>query len=193
MTFSFSRCAVSTLLSACLWLPAHIVGAAEQGTTDTTSTGSVDVTLTTGLSARLSGLSDMALGTWSGTGDLSANQNLCVGRTGVGFFANGSYRIRASGDGDASDVHAFTLSNGAQSVYYDVFFNDQTGLVGRTPLTGGVMLSAQQGFGLWEIFNVVFGCTVRNANLSINVPEAQLAAASGGVYSGTLTLVLIPD
>ncbi len=182
--------AMVALSLAALCAPAMAAG---QGTAGTTSTGSVDVTLTTGLSARLSGLTDFALGTWGGTGDLIANQNVCVGRTGAGFFANGSYRVRASGNGDASNIHAFTMSNGVQQIYYDVFFNDQTGLAGRAPLTGGVMLSGQEGLGIWEIFNVLFGCVVRNANLSIEVPEAALSAASGGLYTGTLTLVLIPD
>lgn len=182
--------ALCVLLLSALSAP---VLAAGQGSAGATTSGNVDVTLTTGISARLSGLTDFALGTWTGTGDLTANQDLCVGRTGAGFFANGSYRVRASGSGDASNIHAFTLSNGVQQIYYDVFFNDQTGVAGRTPLTGGVMLSAQQGLGIWEIFNVLFGCVVRNGNLSIGVPEAALSAASGGLYTGTLTLVLIPD
>ena len=183
----------SVFYTACCCLAAPGVLAAGQGALNTTSTGTVDMTLTTGLSARLTGLTDIALGTWSGSGDLSANQNICVGRTGVGFFANGAYRIRASGDGDATDIHAFTLTNGAQQLYYDVFFNDQTGLAGRTPLTGGVMLSAQQGLGLFEILNTLFGCAVRNANVSITVPQSELEAVPGGIYTGTLTLVLIPD
>lgn len=167
--------------------------AATQGSAGTASSGNVDVTLTTGLSARLAGLTDFALGTLDGSADATANQNICVGRTGVGLFANGAYRVRASGDGDPSDVNAFTLSNGVDRIYYNVFFNDQPNLAGRTPLTGGVMLSAQQGLGLFEIFNVLFGCVARNANLSIEVPAVELAAASSGNYAGTLTLVLIPD
>ncbi|MEO1576248.1 MAG: hypothetical protein AAFU65_14980 [Pseudomonadota bacterium] len=180
----------TALLAASFALSA---GAATQGSAGTSSSGNVDVTLTTGLSARLAGLTDFALGTLDGSSDATANQNICVGRSGVGFFANGSYRVRASGDGDASDIHAFTLSNGVDRIYYNVFFNDQPNLTGRTPLTGGVMLSAQQGLGLFEIFNLLFGCVARNANLSIEVPAAELAAASSGAYSGTLTLVLIPD
>lgn len=167
--------------------------AATQGAVNNTSTGSADVTLTTGLSARLSGLVDFTLGTLDLASGASANQDICVGRSGVGLFANGAYRIRASGDGDPADVHAFTLSNGVDQIYYDVFFNDQGGLTGRTQLTGGVTLPAQQGFGLFEVFNLLFGCVARNANVSIDVSPAQLTGASSGNYAGTLTLVLIPD
>ncbi len=179
-------CALTLAMSAA-------AGAATQGAGGTTSTGTLDVTLTTGLAARLTGLVDFALGVWSGSGDLDASQDVCIGRNGVGFFALGAYRIRAYGDGDPMDVSAFTLSNGVDRIYYDVFFNDQTGTGGRAPLTAGVMLGSQQGFGFGEILNWLFGCVVRNANVSISVPESQMSAAVGGTYSGTLTLVLIPD
>ncbi len=167
--------------------------AANQGATGPTSTGAVDITLTTGISSRISGLVDLALGNWTGAGDLSGDQDICIGRTGVGFFGSGSYRIRADGDGDTTDINAFTLTNGVDLIYYDVFFNDQTGLAGRQALTGGQMLSGQGGSGFSEIFNWLFGCVVRNANVSVVVPQANLQGAAGGAYTGTLTLVLIPD
>lgn len=190
--FSLRHAVASLALIACAAATPGAL-AAGQGSSGLTSTGQVDMTLTTGLAARIAGLSDFALGTLSSASNATADQDICIGRTGVGFFASGSYRLRASGNGDATNIHAFTLSNGADQLYYDVFFNDQTGLAGRTPLTGGVMLSGQQGLGLFELFNVLFGCAVRNANVSIEVPAAELAAASSGNYTGTLTLVLIPD
>ncbi len=173
-----------------LGLPA---GAANQGATGPTSTGAVDITLTTGISSRITGLVDLALGNWTGSGDLAGDQDICIGRTGVGFFGSGSYRIRADGDGDSTDINAFTLTNGVDRIYYDVYFNDQTGLAGRQPLTGGQMLNGQNASGLSEIFNWLFGCAIRNANLSVVVPEVRLQGAAGGAYTGTLTLVLIPD
>jgi hypothetical protein len=192
MTSIFRRVAASLLSLACLHVT-HVAMAAGQGSSGLTSTGQVDMTLTTGLSARIAGLSDFALGTVATGSNAAANQDICIGRSGVGLFSAGSYRLRASGDGTATDAHAFVLRNGADEITYDVFFNDQPGLAGRVPLTGGVMLSGQQGLGLFELFNLIFGCTVRNANVSIEVPAAQLAAASSGTYTGTLTLVLIPD
>ncbi len=185
----YSRCA-ALALGVLAALPAM---GATQGNAGTSSSGNVDVTLTTGLSARLSGLGDFDLGLLDGSADATAQQNICVGRSGVGFFANGSYRVRASGNGDPFDAHAFTLSNGAERIYYNVFFNDQAGTAGASQLTGGVMLSNQQSLGLFGIFNLLFGCVARNANLSIVVPAAEVAAAPGGTYTGTLTVVLIPD
>lgn len=166
--------------------------AAVQGDPGLTSTGNVDINLVTGLNVRISGLADMALGVWSGSGDVSGNDNLCIGRTGVGFFGSGPYRILASGDGEPGNPAAFTLTNGAARISYNAFFNDQTGLTGRAQLTPGVALTNQSGFGFWQILNFLFGCSVENANISVVVPETQLSGAAG-VYTGSLTLILIPE
>lgn len=177
----------------CVLLFAAPIGhAAVQGNSGTTSLGNVDVSLITGLNVRISGLTDMPLGTWSGTGDATSNDNLCIGRTGVAFFGTGVYRILASGDGEPGNPSAFTLSNGARRLSYNAFFNDTTGTAGRQPLIPGVALTGQSGFGLWQIFNYLFGCSQLNANISITVPESELQGAAG-VYTGTLTLILTPE
>lgn len=173
----------------CLVSPSQ---AAVQGDSGTTSSGNVDISLISGLNVRISGLRDMPLGTWSGAGDVTSNDNLCIGRTGVGFFGSGPYRILASGDGEPGNPAAFTLSNGARRLSYRAFFNDVAGTAGRRLLTPGVSLTSQSGFGFWQILNYLFGCSVLNANISIVVPQAELRGAAG-VYTGTLTLILTPE
>jgi hypothetical protein len=174
-------------------LYASVGHAALQGTAGPTTTGSVDVTYVQGLNVRINGLADMPLGIWGGSGALNANDNICIGRTGVPLFSNaGSYRILASGDGEPGDPAAFSLSNGAREMRYRTFFNDQTGTVGRQELTAGVALNNQNSFGLFYFFNMIFNCGAENANISIEVPESQLSGA-GGVYTGTLSLMLIPE
>ena len=152
------------------------------------STGSVDVDLVIGFRARISGLADMPLGDWSGTGPMTANDNICVG---VNYFGGG-YRIRASGDGEPGDPSAFTLSNGATQISYNAFFNDAPGTAGRVPLTGGVTLTGQNAANLPRVFNFFFGCVANNANISIEVPESELSGGFG-TYNGTLTLTLLPE
>ena len=166
--------------------------AAVQGTAGPQSTGSIDINLITGLGVRIAGFADMPLGQWSGSGDLTANDNLCVGRTGVRLFGTGLYRIRASGDGEPGNPAAFTLTDGLRFIYYDAFFNDSAGTAGRQQLTPGVQLTGQTGFGFWQVLNYLNGCVVNNANISIVVPEDELRG-KGGFYSGTLTLTLIPE
>lgn len=182
------------VLAVVCWLlllvsPSH---AAVQGNPGVTSSGNIDISLITGLNVRISGFSDMPLGTWSGAGDVISNDNLCIGRTGVGLFGAGPYRILASGDGEPGNPAAFTLSNGARRLSYNAFFNDATGIAGRQLLAPGVALTSQTGFGFWQILNYLFGCSVENANISIVIPEAQLRGAAG-LYTGTLTLILTPE
>lgn len=176
----------------CLLTLAGTGYAAVQGDAGTTSSGNVDISLVTGLNVRIAGLTDMPLGTWSGTGDVGSNDNICIGRTGVGFFGSGPYRILASGDGEPGNPAAFTLSNGSRRMSYNAFFNDVAGTGGRQPLVPGVALTGQNSFGFWQILNYLFGCSVFNANVSIEVPESELQSAAG-VYTGTLTLILTPE
>lgn len=169
--------------------------AAVQGNSGTTSQGSVDISLISLISVRISGLDDLSLGTWSGTGDATGSDNICIGTNGIrgGFpFGFGIYRILASGDGEPGNPAAFTLSNGAGRLSYNAFFNDATGLAGRQPLTPGVALTDQRGSAFSLVINRFNGCVFNNANVSIAVPEAQLSGAAG-VYTGTLTLVLSPE
>ena len=183
---------VTGVLLTTLALPGAVAHAAVQGTADNVaSSGSLDINATLGILTRISGLRDLPLGTWSGSGPLTGNENICIGRTGTSFFT-GAYRIRASGDGEPGDPSAFTLSNGAQTLKYNAFFNDAANAgAGRAPLTGGVTLRNQSSFGLFLSLNVS-RCAVNNANISVEVPESELQGANGA-YEGTLTLLLTPE
>lgn len=166
--------------------------AADQGPIgNTESQGSLEVNLILGLLTRITGFNDLDLGVWSGSGSLTGNDNLCIGQSGAGFF-NGPYRIRASGDGEPGDPGAFTLSNGAQTLKYNAWFNDAPNAgAGRAPLTGGVTLTGLNSFGIFQRFNGT-GCNFLNANISVEVPESELQGGTGS-YTGTLTLVLLPE
>lgn len=180
-----------SLLVASLFGP--YLSAATQGNIAPNSNGAADITFVQGLNARITGFSDFILGTWNGASAMEANDNICVGKSGTGFFGAGTYRILAQGDGDSGDPSAFTLANGAgHRIYYDAYFNDQGGLTGRTQLTPGLQLTGQSGSGFGFIFNLIFGCVFQNANLSIVVPPANLGGGFG-TYQGTLRITLIPE
>lgn len=184
-----------TWLFLCLCYLTGLAGpafAATQGSSGPTTTGTTEIIYVQGLNARISGFQDMSLGTWSGSGPLTANENLCIGRSGVGFFGSAGYRVRAQGDGEPGDPSAFTLSNGTDLIHYNAYFNDQTGLTNRQQLTAGLTLGGQTGSGLAFVFNLIFGCVINNANLSIEVTETELQQHIGN-FSGTLSLTLIPQ
>lgn len=176
------------VVSICLITTALILSncsfAASQGDLSATSKGTSEISVTLGLLARISGLSDFTFGNWNG-GNLNADDNLCVG-----LFGASSYRIRAVGDGDGSDINGFALSNGSDFIPYRVFYNDQTGLPGRTELAAATSISGQTASAaFWNLF----GCLFNNANLSILLEEPDLIAAGAGSYTGKLTLVVIPE
>ncbi len=155
-------------------------------------TASVNIKLTyaQNVMVRLSGLSDFALGTWTGAGPLEANSNVCVGRTGAAD--SGNYQILATGDGAPGDPQAFTLSNGSGYLTYTTYFNDKRGVNGRATLTPGTPLPGQSGTAN-QLTQNLEGCVRTNANVSIEVPEAQLSSVGPGNYTGTLTLTVSPE
>ncbi len=157
---------------------------AVQGQLGSNSSASLDITLTLGLLTRVTGLSDFSFGSWSG-GDLSANDNLCIG-----VYGTSQYRVSATGDGDGIDINAFALTNGTEFLPYRVFFNDQTGTAGQLELSSSTALLGQNAPG--SFFNL-FGCFIENANIDLLIENNALAAAGGGSYSGTLTLTMIPE
>lgn len=192
-TFTISQrttCCVCVLLL--LLICALNSNAATQGTAGPTSTGTASVLVVNNDLAWIKGLDDINLGAWSGTGDMSGNDDICVLTNYFPFQLN-NYIIRTSGDGDGADPSAFTLSNGAQDIYYRVFFTD----VNATPveLLPGQLMGGQQffaGFGFFASLPAASGCPVPNANVEIRIEEAELATG-GGTHSGILVLELIPE
>ena len=178
-----------TGIIVCLFLSFTSLEAATQGTEGNTSTGTIETVVVIGRFIRIGGLRDFNFGTWNaGDGTLSDNDNVCIGKN--DFF--GPYAIRAAGNGDLFDPAAFTLSNGVDQVYYNVYWNDSVGTAGNQQLTAGLILHGQTGSFLSFLFNL-FGFCFSNANVEIEIPDTELSAASGGAYSGTLTLLVIPD
>ncbi len=163
--------------------------AATQGSQGVTSTGTIENTVVVGRQIWIRSLRDFNFGNWNlGDGTLSDNDNVCIGKN--DFF--GPYAIRAAGNGDGFDPAAFTLSNGVDQIYYNVYWNDANGTGGNQQLTPGLILHGQTGSAFVFFLNVI-GLCITNANVEIEIPDTELSSAAGGVYSGTLTLLVIPD
>lgn len=166
--------------------------AASQGSTGSTSTGTVEINIVKNRTILITGLRDFNFGQWNtGDGTLIDNDNVCVGKTNFG-----TYGIRAAGDGDGLDPAAFTLSNGIDQINYNVYWNDAATASGANianQLTPGLIQHGQvEGF-FHTIFFFLFGACGENANIEIEIPDTELQSGTGGIYSGTLTLLVIPD
>ena len=173
----------------CLSLPCTSLNAATQGAEGNSSTGTIETIVVIGRFIRIAGLRDFNFGLWNaGDGTLSDNDNVCIGKNDFG----GPYAIRAAGNGDGGDPAAFTLNNGVDQIYYNVYWNDATGTTGNQQLTAGLILHGQTGSFFSFLFNL-FGFCFSNANVQVEIPDTELSGASGGAYSGTLTLLVIPD
>lgn len=156
--------------------------AATDGTLGTTSTGTANISVTIPKLIRARGFADFALGTYTGIGDLNGNDDLNIS-TNYGTAAR-TYRVTGTGSGAAS---AFTVTDGTNTIAYNAFYNDVTGTAGRVAMTSGTAVTAQTGAVK------PLSTTTLNANLSIQVLEANLQAADAATYNGVITLVFTPE
>lgn len=169
------------LIAACALLIPTLARAAD-GTLGTTSTGTSTVSVTVPNLVLITDVGNLALGTWSGSGDEEGDDDVCIYTN----KAAATYFVTASGSGAAS---AFTLASGGNTLAYEVYFNDQSGTTGETQLTTTVKSGAQTGADTTDQDCNGGGL---NANFHVVIPEANLLAAPSGAYSGTLTLLIEP-
>lgn len=127
---------------------------------------------------QVSGLSDVAFGTIGSFGtDLVRSQSICA----FSGLLGGRYSVTASGSGAGG---AFTLSNGAATLPYDVQWNTSAGQNAGTALTANVPLAGQ---------TMLLSCPVlqaTNTSLIVILRAAHLRVATAGDYSGTLTVII---
>ena len=163
------------------------------------STGTVDITVSTRGLIRIFGLQTVSFGGWNiGDGSLSENQDVCIGKS----QRRQPYAIQASGDGNSTgDPSAFTLSNGVDQINYTVHWTDGAGQTNLSPgsIVFGQTASARsfirnlRNGGLRRDQPCGTGRTIPNANLEVRIPDTELSASAGGVYTGVLTLLVIPN
>lgn len=131
---------------------------------------------------RVSELNNVALGSWSGSGDMAASETFCV------YSNNDSagYTIGMSSPNKLGD--AFRLANGDTSEFvdYTLEFNDSVGGGAGTPVASTTI----PGIGN----NSAADCSDSgdNATISVTVPQANLAAATPDSYADTVTLLVAP-
>lgn len=133
---------------------------------------------------RITGLSDIGFGTLSNfAADAVRSDDICV-------FSNTSperYRVTATGSGTGG---AFLLSSGANTLAYDVQWNDNDGQVTGTQLLPNQPLASQSSNATQQRCNNGPAAT---ASLIVILRSSALSAASSGTYSGTLTLLVAPE
>lgn len=153
--------------------------AATDGTLGATSTGTSVVSLTVANRVQITGLSDIALGSWSGTGNMTGSTNYCVYRSGADNYSikattdNGAFAVTSATTGDTIPFTA-QVSDTVNSVTDVLTYNTAT----TTALQGSSSLTC--------------GGT-SNGQLQVTFAQADLQKASSATdYQATVTLLVQP-
>ncbi|MDD9900171.1 MAG: hypothetical protein OXT65_04260 [Alphaproteobacteria bacterium] len=166
---------------AAIALASHGALAASDGSLGSTSTGTSDVSLSIAAVYQITGLADLALGAYAGTGNMTGNDDVCVYTN----DASGNYNVRITDSstlsaadfsvqnaGSTSDI-PFTVSwddgGGASAVTYNTQLASANADTSSTTCSGGT-----------------------NANFAVDLLQADLQAAPADSYSTTLTIVIEP-
>ena len=127
----------------------------------------------------IQGLNDILLGSYSGSGDLSATEAFCIARNG-----SGTYQVTASGNGPGG---SFALLNNSNTLPFTARWDDGSSI---SDLIANSSLTTRQN--AYTSANQC-GTTTPNANLLITIAETDLANSPSGNYRGTLTLIIAPE
>ena len=175
---NFSKIATGVALAASLY--AGNVMAATNGSLGTDSTGTSLVTLSIADRVQISDMHDIALGAWSGTGNMTGAANFCVYRSGGDNYAltattdNGAYAVTSATTHDVIPFSAQVTDTGSSGSPVSLTYNTATttALVGSTSLTCGGN---------------------DNAQLSVTFAPSDLQkASSASDYQATVTLYVQP-
>jgi len=172
---------LTALVGLFLIYPFQEANAPTDGDLDTTSEGSTTMQLEVARLVKISNLVDINFGTYSGSGALEADKDVCVWTN----HPDATYVVTASGDGTDS---AFTLSSGTEVVGYLVYWNDTTGTVGNSVLAKGEVSATMSGANTASL-----SCAgTDNANYQIRILEEDLLSVKPGAYIGVVTFVIAP-
>jgi hypothetical protein len=158
--------------------------AASNGSVAATSTGSMNLSVTVPKMIVITGITDPAAATFSGS-DVSLNSSLCVGTN-----SSAGYTVTATSN-TAGTGGNFLLTDGAATpttVAYNVAWAFSAGVT-----TGGTAFGSS-GATLTSSGSVSnIGCALPDASVIITVPAANLQTVTANTYIDTLTLTVAPQ
>ena len=160
--------------------------AATDGSLGATSTGTAVINVTKAAVAKISGMSDMTLASYTvGGGNQALNTTACV----YSSTAGGGYTVKATGSGASS---AFTIATGSDLIPYTVVWN--SGGAGALGTTGAALTTNVTSSSLTNAATDSATCAVGGATAQLNIGllGTNLDAAPAGTYSGTVTLLVTP-
>lgn len=125
---------------------------------------------------KISAINDISLGTYSGAGDLTGQDDVCVYNS-----ASADYRITVTATGGA-----YNVTSGINSIPFEVRFKESGGSF--TQLSYGV---AEPFSGANSLSNSCSGGT--NATIQVKILQNDVLLVRPGSYTSTLTLLIEPN
>jgi hypothetical protein len=182
---SIARMAGAAAVVGSLALGGGVALAATQGTLGSTSTGTSLLSATVPALAKITGVADLALGSFDGVTDLDGNDDVCV-------FSNvgaGTYAVTMSSANQSGTDFRIADGGATNFAVYNAYWNDVTTTTGRTLVGSGVQLVGQTGAD-----NSSTSCGGGNTgNFSVNIPSANLGALPADSYTDTITILITPQ
>lgn len=144
-----------------------------------TSSADADISVVIGGRVWLTRLSDIDLGNYGGTGDVSGGSRMCVHRNDTGI-----YSVTASSANAASGT--FQAAGAGALLPYRVSFQDAAGNSFENVRSGQRLQGLRgQRFAILCLFQF-------NARLDVTFAEEDLQAAPPGAYQDVITLLVEP-
>lgn len=158
--------------------------AASQGTKGNTSSGSAQVSSSVPNKIRISGLTDLALGEWSGSGGQSGTiSDICV------WSSTRGYNLTATGSLTGGAFGLVHSTDSSYEVPFAVTWDDGDGDA-VDALTAGTNVAGLTADSKTNQCNNPSDVT---ASLGVAITEANLEAVIAGSYAGTINLTVAPE
>jgi hypothetical protein len=167
-------------------LAPHFSFAATQGSLAATSSGSVAISVKKDVRVKVSSLSDLTQDAWEdGNGDVVLTNDVCIYST----RAMGGYKVAPLGSGANN---AFTLSNGANTLAYELKWQDGGEGNLSAPTTSLTANTVSSNFQ--HASTTSPNCSAgKTARMEVRIGANNMSAASDGIYTGVLTLIVSPS
>jgi hypothetical protein len=155
--------------------------AATDGTLGATSSGELNVSLAVADRVQITGLDDIALGSYSGTGSLVGGSTFCVYRNGTGVY---DLTVTSLND----DSGTFRATDGTDFIAYSVEIDDSVVASNGVLVASGAAQTGLAGNGTST------SCGgADNASLQVTFDELDLQAAPTGSFADVITLLVEPS
>lgn len=165
-------------------LPSLVFGST-QGTLGTTTTGTVNVSITIPPLVEVTGLTDITLGSTSSF-PATGNTTACI-------YSNvtspaGSYYVTATSQ-NSSGANFRVKDSGTNFIVYSAFWNNTSAATQNTALTSGTKTAQQTG---GNATSLTCGGSA-NANFNLSFSAAQVQGVQAATYTDVVTVLITPS